>query len=145
MFRHQIETILTLDVATRDLFCGVYPMNQLPTRQEGAYVINMDDHDEPGSHWVAVFDNNGVVEYVDSYGYPPIDVRCLQFLGSEYYYNKVKLQKQYSNACGFYCIYYILKRARGLTANDIIRNLKRTNSDFVVKNFLYSHYKPVFN
>lgn len=144
MFKRQIETILGLDVATRDLFCGVYAMDQLPTRQRGAYVINMDDHDEPGSHWVAVFDN-GSVEYFDSYGYPPLDSRCLEFLGMRYSYNKIKLQKQYSNACGFYCIYLILKRARGHSADKIILNLKRTDSDFVVKNFLYSHYKPVFN
>ncbi len=144
MFKHQITAILTLDAATKDHFHGVYPMDRLPSRQRGAYVINMDNHDEPGSHWIAVFDD-GSVEYMDSYGQPPFHEQCLKFLGSDYSYNTIPLQQQFSNACGFYCIYYLLQRARGFSANHIMSMLARTDSGFVVKDFIYSRYKPIFN
>ncbi len=144
MFKRQIEAVLMLDAATKNLFRGVYAMSRLPPRQRGVYVINLDDHDEPGSHWVAVFDD-GNVEYMDSYGQPPLDPRCIVFLGADFNYNRFRLQQQYSNACGFYCIYFLIHRARGYSANDILDLLSRTDSGYVVKNFLYSRYKPIFN
>lgn len=120
-------------------------MDRLPVRQRGAYVINMDNHDEPGSHWVAVYIDDADVQYMDSYGLPPLHKECMKFLGSNYSYNNIQLQKQYSNACGFYCMYFVLQRARGFSAQHIVSMLARTDSDFVVKQFFYSRYKPVFN
>lgn len=144
MFKRQIETILGLDKSTRDQFCGVYAMDQLPRkRQRGLYVINMDDYDEPGSHWVAVCDD-GTVEYMDSYGLPPFDLRCLKFVGSDFVYNTIPIQRQYSNACGFHCIYFLLNRARSVPANDIIATLSRTDGDFIVKNYIYTNYSIIF-
>ena len=143
MYKRQITTILTLDGQTP--FRGVYPMDRLPMRQPGAYIINMDNHDEPGSHWVAVYDDMKNVEYMDSYGLPPLDPRCLQFIGPNFLYNSLPLQKPLSNACGFYCVYFLLQRARGHSADMILNMLSHTDSDFVVKEFIYSRFKPVFH
>ena len=151
MYKRQIATILTLDGQTP--FRGVYPMDRLPKRQPGAYVINMDNHDEPGSHWVAVYDDKKNVEYMDSYGFPPLDQRCLQFVRLNFSYNSLPLQKPLSNACGFYCVYYILQRSRNVSADDIgefLASLSSSSgtgsqSDFYVKDFIYSQFKPVFN
>lgn len=145
MFAHQIDTILTLDAATKTLYRGVYSMDKLPHRASGAYVINTDDSDEDGSHWIAVFVKNNTVEYMDSYGLPPLDSRCELFLGKDYYFNTCALQQLYSNACGFYCIYFLLQRARGYSADMIMNMLRQTDSGFVVKRYIYSRYKPVFN
>ena len=143
MYKRQITAILTLDGQTP--FRGVYAMDRLPQRKPGAYVINMDNHDEPGSHWVAVYDDERNVEYMDSYGLPPLDTRCLQFLGPNFSYNTLPLQKPLSNACGFYCVYFIMQRARGYSANMILNMLSQTDSDFVVKELIYSRFKPVFH
>ena len=143
MYKQQIETILELDSETT--FRGVYAMDTLPTRQMGAYVINLDNHDEPGSHWVAVYDDGNQVEYMDSYGLPPSDPRCLLFLGQKFKYNSYALQQPLSNACGFYCIYFLIRRSRGHTATDILDVLSHVDSDFVVKEFVYSRFKPVFS
>lgn len=146
MYKRQIETILRLDSNSKHSFNGVFAMNKLPAVcSNGSYVINLDDHDEPGSHWVAVWCHDGTIEYMDPFGIPPIDKRCLEFLGSNMFYNSVKLQLLLSSACGFYCVYFIIKRARGLPANAIIEILSRTESDFVVKEYIYSRFKPIFN
>ena len=79
MFKRLIEQILKLD--SHDKFRGVYPIDLLPKRQQGVYVINLDKHDEPGSHWVAVYDDGKIGEYFDSYGLPP---KYLEFLGPSY-------------------------------------------------------------
>lgn len=146
MYKRQIEAILELDSDAKHSFNGVFAMDELPAMcQEGSYVINLDDHDEPGSHWVVAWRSNDKVEYMDPFGLPPFDERCLAFLGSNLFYNSVKLQLLLSSACGFYCVYFIIKRASGLAANSIVDILSRIDSDFVVKDYIYSRYKPIFN
>ena len=57
MYKNQLTSILQLDAAAKKVFRGVYAIDRLPIRAQtsAAYVINMDNHDEPGSHWIAVF------------------------------------------------------------------------------------------
>ena len=136
----QIATILKCDYVTKDIFQGVYAIDQLPSWQPGAYVVNTDEQDKPGEHWVAVYQK----EYFDSYGLPPLDTRLIDFLENDYQYNKVPLQQPLSNACGFYCVYYILERARGVKQETIIDVLKNSDSDFIVKNLIFDRYKPLF-
>ena len=140
MDTHQIRAILEHDYMTKDVFRGVYAIDQLPSYQPGMYVINTDERDEPGEHWLAVYNK----EFFDSYGNPPMDNRIVKFLGPDYTYNAVPLQQELSNACGFYCVYYLLQRARGHCAEDIIELLKYSDSDFVVKHMIYDRYKPLF-
>ena len=144
MYRKQIETILGLDSATRNITHGVYAMDRLPQRKPGAYVINTDDHDEPGSHWIAVYCENDHVDFMDSYGRPPPDARLIKFLGANYDFNNIALQQPMSKACGFYCLYFLLHRARGHSTASIIELLRRSDSDYVVKEYVYSRYKPIF-
>ena len=146
MNTRQIEAILKSDLMTRDLYRGTFSMDEVPRlkMRPGCFIINTDDRDEPGEHWLAVYNDNGHVEYFDSYGLPPIDKRLFAFLGDNYKYNATKLQLLFSNACGFYCVYNILHRARGRSMEDIIKVLKRSDGDFIVKEFLYRHYKPLF-
>ena len=141
MYRRQIETVLKLEPATRKIFRGVYPIDRLPRRTPGAYVISLDKHDEPGSHWVAVVDDGKRVEYFDSYGLPP---SITTFLGYKAVYSTVPLQPLYSNACGFYCIYYIIQRSLGNSMSEILYLLSRIDSHYVVKTLLYQKYAGVF-
>ena len=78
MFKSQIESILKIENSTKSGFQGVFPIDLLPSRQKGSYVINLDEHDQPGSHWVAVYDDGDKVEYFDSFGVRPT---CTSFLG----------------------------------------------------------------
>lgn len=144
MLRSQIETVLKLDWETRNVFNGVFAMDMLPEHvQPGATVINTDDSDEPGSHWCCVF-KDGETQYMDSYGLPPTDQRCLDFLGETFSFNTLPLQLEISNTCGFYCIYFIIKRAMGIPANVVLETLHRSDSEYVVKDYVYSRYKNVF-
>ena len=42
-------------------------------------------------------------------------------------------------------VYFLLQRARGHSADMILNMLSHTDSDFVVKEFIYSRFKPVFH
>ena len=36
-------------------FNGVYSKDNLPKIRNGAYVINLDEHSDTGTHWVALY------------------------------------------------------------------------------------------
>ena len=50
-------------------FNGVYSRNNLSkTIKKGAYVINLDEYENIGTHWIALFVKPKYVVYFDSFG-----------------------------------------------------------------------------
>ena len=61
-------------------FNGVYSRDNLPkTIKNGAYVINLHEYEDVGTHWVALYVKNNEVIYFDSFGveYVPIESKDL--------------------------------------------------------------------
>ena len=50
-------------------FNGVYSRDNLPNKiKDGAYIINLDEYSDIGSHWVALYVYNDDVTCFDSFG-----------------------------------------------------------------------------
>ena len=49
-------------------FNGVYPRNNLPKIKYWAYLINLDEYESIGTHWIAFFVNGNNIIYFDSFG-----------------------------------------------------------------------------
>ena len=50
-------------------FNGVFSRDNLPKIiKGGAYVINLDEHTDTGTHWIALFCNRNKIVYFDSFG-----------------------------------------------------------------------------
>ena len=50
-------------------FNGVYSKDNLPDKiKDGAYVINLDEHSDIGTQWIAIYVNTKTVTYFDSFG-----------------------------------------------------------------------------
>ena len=49
-------------------FNGVYSRDNLPKIKDGAYLVNLDEYSDLGTHWVALYANNDDVTYFDSFG-----------------------------------------------------------------------------
>ena len=50
-------------------FNGVYSRNNSPNKiKKGAYVINLDEYENTGTHWVSLFVKANEVIYFDSFG-----------------------------------------------------------------------------
>ena len=50
-------------------FNGVYSKNNLPRIKYGAYIINLDEHESMGTHWIALYVNVKNVTSFDSSTY----------------------------------------------------------------------------
>ena len=98
-------------------------------------VFNLDDHTQPGSHWVSFLIDNTkkTIEYYDSAGRHPnknineFIKRVRNFLkknGDNYVIKYNKLKHQYKNSeCGVYAIYFIIQRLLGYNFDNISKNI----------------------
>lgn len=104
---------LLKDVYCRDRFVGsTIPQN----RGQSFAVINLDNCNKQGSHWVVVEYNGKRCYYFDSYGLQPIyqDISMkLYSSNKQVIYNKYHLQSYDTNVCGYYCVVYCMLRAGG--------------------------------
>ena len=65
-------------------FNGVYSRDNLPKIKDGAYVINLDEYSDIGTHWVALcVQNNNNVTYFDSFGVEHIPKEIKAFINNK--------------------------------------------------------------
>ena len=65
-------------------FNGVFSRNSLPkTIKDGAYVINLDEYADVGTHWIALFCNRSEIVYFDSFGVEHVPEEIEQFIGNK--------------------------------------------------------------
>ena len=107
---------------------GVYAADRLPRAwtRSTAIVANTDEHDKPGTHWVAFYiDEHGAGTYFDSYGLPPhTDQRFLMRLRRNsvtYRWNTVQLQGLFSQTCGHYCCVFLYYQSRGYNLEQFLQ------------------------
>ena len=65
-------------------FNGVYSRNNLPkTIKKGAYVINLGEYENTGTHWVALFVKPKYTVYFDSFGIEHIPKEINKFINND--------------------------------------------------------------
>ena len=101
-------------------------------------IFNLDNHDQPGSHWTAMYTDLEKAEifYFDSFGITPEPrVRALMRAQANYLVsigkklddirvdrNKIQHQRG-NNACGVYSINFLVRMARGDDFNTLCKNV----------------------
>ena len=90
-------------------FNGVFPRNYLPKKlKDGAYVINLDEHADVGTHWIALFCNRNEIAYFDSFGIEHIPEEIKEFVGNKNIKaNIFRVQANDSIISGYFCIGFI--------------------------------------
>ena len=63
--------------------------NSLPNepKSQECGILNLDDADGPGTHWVAYYKNKNYKEYFDSFGNLQPPVELINYLKPPIYYN----------------------------------------------------------
>ena len=60
---------------------GVFSRDNLPNIiKNGAYIINLDEYHDIGTHWIALYINNKIVTYFDSFGVEHIPKEIMEFI-----------------------------------------------------------------
>ena len=118
------SSFITQSLKCSPNFIGCYAEDQLENLSLTSFpcflIVNIDSSNMPGSHWVAIGIFPEGIEIFDSLGFDIFNwsrVPCslLTFLHnisrSRRVFVSPRLQPDDSNICGFYCIYYIIRRA----------------------------------
>ena len=95
-------------------FNGVYSRNNLPNKiKKGAYVINLEEYENTGPHWVSLFVKANKVIYFDSFGIEHIPKEVNKFINNNIESNIFRIQAYDSNMCGYICIEFINYMLKG--------------------------------
>ena len=129
-------------------FNGVYSRNNLPkTIKKRAYVINLDEYKNTGTHWIALFVKTNEAIYFDSFGIEHIPKEINKFIGNKNIISNIfRLQTYESIMCGYFCIEVINYMFKGKTLLDYT-NLFSPNdfqeNDQIIKRILKKKKKNI--
>ena len=77
----------------------------IPKIKDGAYVINLDEYSDIGTHWVALYVRNNDVTYFDSFGVEHIPKEIKAFIGNKNIKGNIfRIQAYDSIMSGYFCI-----------------------------------------
>ena len=109
-------------------FSGVYSRDNLPKIKDGAYVIDLDEYSDIGTHWIAMYVLNNVVSYFESFGVEHIPKEIKAFISNKNIKTNIfRIQAYDSIMCGYFCIGFIGFMLAGKTLTDL-RNLFSPNN-----------------
>ena len=96
--------------------------------KKGTYVINLDEYENTGTHWIALFVKTNEVIYFDSFGIEHFPKEINKFIGktklSSLERNKkikaniFRIQAYDSIMCGYFCVKFINYMLKGKTLLD---------------------------
>ena len=123
-------------------FNGVYSRDNLPKIKDGAYVINLDEYSDTGTHWVALYIHNIFVTYFDSFGVEHIPKEIKAFINRSLSItaNIFRIQAYDSIICRYFCIGFIDFMLPGKTLTDFTNlfspNNFKKNDDTILNYFM---------
>ena len=90
-------------------FNGVFSRNNLTKKiKDGAYVINLDEYADIGTHWIALFCNRNEIVYFDNFGVEHIPEKIKEFVGNKNIKADIfEEQANDSAMCGYFCTRFI--------------------------------------
>ena len=123
-------------------FNGVYSRDNLPNKiKHGAYVVNLDEYSDIGTHWIALYLKNNNITYFDSFGVEYIPKEITKFINIKNIKTNIfRIQAYYSIMCGYFCIGFInfMFKRKTLTeyTNLFSPNDFKRNDDTILNYFM---------
>ena len=123
------------DVLSRD---ETVPHNHMQT----LFIYNLEPSYMGGSHWVATYVKNGIINYFDSFGMPPFQeiVDHARKKNLILLHQNNQIQNINTTTCGYFCLYFLNEMSKGRSYYDL---LKVFNIHNTMKNekYIENHFK----
>ena len=130
-------------------FNGVSSRDNLLKIKDGAYVINLDEYSDIGTHWVALYvnnnknnnNNNNNVIYFNFFGVEHIPKEIKAFINNKNIITNIfRIQAYDSIMCGYFCIGFIDFMLAGKTLTEFTNlfspNNFKKNDDIILNYFM---------
>ena len=103
----------------QDLMALFQEIIYLKKIKDGAYIINLDEYANVGTHWIALFCKKNEIAYFDSFGVEYIPEEIKEFIGNKNIKaNIFRVQENNSIMCGYFCIGFIYFMLAGKELTD---------------------------
>ena len=120
---------------------GVYSRDNLPRIKDGAYVKNIDEYSDIGTHWIFLYVNNDNVTYFGSFEVENIPKEIKTFMNTKNIKTNIsRIQAYDSIMCPYFCIWFIDFILKGKTWTENLfspNNLKK--NDYIILNYFMSN------
>ena len=124
---------------------GIYMKDELTGKiKDGNYILNLENSNQGGSHWTAMYKTKNKYYYSDSFGVtiPETLIRNLNINENNLFFNEIQIQDMSSTRCGFFALYFLycmsLKKPIQKRLNDYLRPFDfedKKENDLIVKKF----------
>ena len=122
-------------------FNGVYSRDNLSKIKDGAYITNLDEYSDIGTHWVALCVSSNNVTYFDSFGVEHIPKKIMKFIENRNIKTNIfRIQSYDSIMCGCFCTGFIDFMFKGKSLTDYTNlfspNDFKRNDDTILNYFM---------
>ena len=122
-------------------FNGIYLRNNLSKIKDGAYILNLDEYELIGTHWIALYLNAKNVTYFDHFGVKYIPKEIKKFIRNKNIITNIYRIRAYDTVmCGYFCIGFIDFMLKGKSLVEYTNffffpNEYRKNDQIIIKVF----------
>ena len=114
------------------------PINNVLSREESSphnhkqalFIYNLEPSYMSGSHWVATYVKNGIINYFDSFGMPPFQeiVNHAKRKNMTLLHQSDQIQNLLTTTCGYFCLYFLNEMNKGRSYYDLLKVFKSHNT-----------------
>ena len=104
------------------------------------FIYNLEPQYARGSHWIATYVKDNVINYFDSFGLPPFEelVNHAKRKNLTLLHQNQQIQNLYTTTCGYYCLYFLNEMNKGVDYFDLLQvfsNDTNKNEAFIERYF----------
>ena len=131
------------------------PINNVLSRDQrlpnshklGLFIYNLEPHYMSGSHWVATYVKDNVINCFDSFGMPPFQeildhakARNLTLL-----HQNQQIQNLYTTTCGFFCLYFLNEMHKNVDYFDLLQvfSFDTNKNEKINRKLFQGHFRGV--
>ena len=114
------------------------PINNVLSREESSphnhkqalSIYNLEPSYMSGSHWVATYVKNGIINYFDSFGMPPFQeiVNHAKRKNMTLLHQSDQIQNLMTTTCGYFCLYFLNEMSKGRSYYDLLKVFNSHNT-----------------
>ena len=114
------------------------PINNVLSRDESSphnhmqalFIYNLEPSYMSGSHWVATYVKNGIINYFDSFGMPPFQeiVNHAKRKNMTLLHQSDQIQNLLTTTCGYFCLYFLNEMSKGRSYYDLLKVFNSHNT-----------------
>ena len=90
---------------------------------QALFIYNLEPSYMSGSHWVATYVKDNVINYFDSFGMPPFQelVNHSNRMNLTLLHQNNQIQNLYTTTCGYFCLYFLNEMNKGNSYYDLLK------------------------